>query len=173
MRRLSLGASLAIVAALAVPASAATTGVDVANFAFTPSTVHIAPGDTVAWTFRGPDLNHSVTATDGSFDSDPGTGSPLHVVGDTFSHTFDSAGTFSYFCKVHSFMKGTVVVGTGPAPTSDTEAPAVSGLKVRHRRAKFTLSEKASLKLTLKRSGGGKKSLARTGSAGANSIKLP
>jgi LPXTG-motif cell wall-anchored protein len=39
--------------------------------------------------------------------------------GDTFSHTFSTAGTVTYFCKVHGqSMSGTVVVeGDGPPPT--------------------------------------------------------
>ena len=51
-----------------------------------------------------------------SFDSDPGrTPSNLdHPPGDTFSHTFNTPGTFSYICKVHSFMTGKVIVN-GPA----------------------------------------------------------
>src|SRR3954451_22150658 len=107
MGRLFLGAGLALAGLLAVPASAATTGVDVGSFAFTPASVHIARGDTITWTFRGPDVNHSVTADDGSFDSDPGNDSPLHVPGDTFSQTLSSDGPFPCHCKIHSFMHGT------------------------------------------------------------------
>src|SRR5215213_7408094 len=141
MRRLLLGAGLTVLA-LVAPAWGATSDVDVANFAFTPSSVSIQPGDTVTWHFRGPDLNHSVTSDPGqseSFDSDPGDSSPLHSPADTFSHTFNAAGTFTYVCKVHSFMSGEVVVG-GPAggapstgggtPTSgDSSPPAISLLR--------------------------------------------
>ena len=48
---------------------------------------------------------HTVTATDGSFDS-----GDIHP-GMTFIHTF-SAGTFSYHCTYHSYMKGTVTVSS-------------------------------------------------------------
>jgi plastocyanin len=154
--------------ALGAPAHAATTGVDVANFAFKPATVSIAPGDTVTWTFKGPDLNHSVTGQ--GFDSDPGNSMPLHVIGDTFSHTFPEAGTFSYVCKVHSFMTGKVVVGTPPPP--DTTAPVIGALKVKGRKVSFSLSEAAHLKLTLKRSGAAARTSTRDGGQGANSIKL-
>jgi plastocyanin len=170
MRRLFLLVAL-LGLALAAPARAATKDVDVANFAFTPATVNIAPGDTVSWTFRGPDLNHSVTSA--TFDSDPGNSSPLHVVGDKFSHTFPDAGTFSYICKVHSFMTGKVVVGTPAAPPAgDTTAPVIRSLKVKGRRVSFSLSEAARVRVTLKRSGGTAKSSTRDASQGSNSFRL-
>jgi plastocyanin len=171
MRRLLLGAGLLFAFALAAPARAATTGVDVANFAFKPATVNVAPGDTVTWTFKGPDLNHSVTSS--TFDSDPGNSMPLHVVGDTFSHTFPDAGTFSYMCKVHSFMTGKVVVGTPSAPPPpDRTAPTITSVKVKGRKVSFSLSEDASVKLTLRRSGATAKSSTHDAGRGTNSIKL-
>jgi plastocyanin len=45
-----------------------------------------------------------VTADDASFTSDTIAG------GATFSHTFDTAGTFAYHCTIHSQMKATVTV---------------------------------------------------------------
>src|SRR6476469_4269974 len=119
-------------AALAAPAQAA--DVTIKNYSFMPSSITIAQGDTVKWTWAGPDTNHSVTAGSGqtdSFDSDP-TGTSLtinHSAGDTFSHTFNTTGTFTYFCKVHSYMTGKVTVvlpGSGPPP--DTTAPGISNL---------------------------------------------
>jgi plastocyanin len=32
------------------------------------------------------------------------------MVGDTFAHTFDSAGVFPYRCGIHANMQGLVVV---------------------------------------------------------------
>jgi plastocyanin len=65
---------------------------------------------TVTW--RNDDsVAHTVTANDGSFDS--GTLQP----GQSFSHTFTSAGTFSYYCAIHgqASMSGSVQVGGGGA----------------------------------------------------------
>src|SRR5919206_306000 len=123
MRRFVLGTCVTL-AALTAPAWGATSDVGVANFQFSPSRVDIQPGDTVTWRFAGPDTDHSVTSDPGqaeSFDSDPGNSSPLHRLGDTFSHTFTTPGTYTYFCKVHPFMTGRVVVR---APgTADTTSP--------------------------------------------------
>ena len=79
------------------------TSVTIKDFEFTPATVTIKVGGTVTWTNNGP-TTHSVTADDGSFDS--GNLSQ----GKTFSHTFQTAGTFSYHCSPHPFMKANVVV---------------------------------------------------------------
>jgi plastocyanin len=188
MRRLALGACLTL-GALTAPAWAATSDVSVANFQFSPSRVDIQPGDTVTWRFAGPDTDHSVTSDPGqaeSFDSDPGNSSPLHRLGDTFSHTFTTPGTYTYFCKVHPFMTGRVVVR---APgTADTTPPAVSSLRVRGgrkcargarrchgrpTRVSFVLSEAAGVRIAFKRRGGhSPRALKLQGDAGANSVRL-
>src|SRR3954464_2745331 len=123
MRGLITAAAIAFGVA-AAPAQAA--DVSISNFSFMPSSITIAQGDSVNWTWAGPDTNHSVTSKSGqadSFDSDPGkTPTSLdHPPGDTFSHTFNTPGTFSYICKVHSFMTGKVGVN-GP-PRSHTPPP--------------------------------------------------
>jgi plastocyanin len=188
MRRLLLGAGLTA-AMLAAPAWGATTDVQVKGYSFSPANVTVAPGDTVTWHFAGPDLNHSVTADDGSFDSDPSTSSPLHAPGDTFAHTFPTAGTFSYHCKVHSFMTGKVVVsapGTGPPP--DTRDARITGLAVKggrsckgagrkcHKKAtsvSFKSDEAGSVKLSFKRSKGhSPKPLTKAMRFGANKLSL-
>src|SRR5690349_3136872 len=120
MRGLITPAVLVALGAAAAPAHAA--DVTIKNDSFMPSSITITQGDAVKWTWAGPDTNHSVTASSGqaeSFDSDPtGTAFTInHSTGDTFSHTFNATGSFTYFCKVHSFMKGTVKVvlpGSGP-----------------------------------------------------------
>ena len=122
-----------IVALTVAPAWAATSDVEVRNNSFAPQTVQIDPGDTVRWVFKG--SNHSVTADDGQseqFESDPGEPFPVHPMDDTFEHTFNSAGRFTHFCRVHaSSMKGTVGVGgeEEPPPAGDTTAPGVSSLE--------------------------------------------
>jgi plastocyanin len=84
-------------------AAAKSASVAIKDFEFTPATVTIAVGGTVTWTNNGPST-HTVAADDGSFDRG-------HLSqGKTFSHTFQTAGTFSYHCGIHPFMKATVIV---------------------------------------------------------------
>jgi plastocyanin len=77
--------------------------VEVKGFAFSPPQLSVRVGDKVTWRFAD-SATHTVTADDGSFDSGG------HSSGETFDHTFETAGTFSYHCTIHGSMKGTVAV---------------------------------------------------------------
>jgi plastocyanin len=88
---------------------AAANAVTISDDAFNPTGNTVTAGTTVTWTTTG-SHGHTVTADDGSFDSDSnGSGATL-ATGSTFTHTFAAAGTFAYHCKVHSSMHGTVTV---------------------------------------------------------------
>src|ERR1044071_77381 len=101
-------------------ASATTVDVTVApggDLVFSPSSVTIHPGDTVRWTWGA--SGHSSTsgvpgAPNGIWDSG------ILSQGATFSHTFNSTGTFPYYCTPHGGccgMVGTVNVVSGSTPT--------------------------------------------------------
>jgi plastocyanin len=98
-------------------------------FCFVPSSVTIHPGDTVQWSWSS--SGHTSTAgTPGSPNGlwDSGFLNP----GQTFSHTFNTAGSFPYYCTAHGQccgMVGTVTVSSPtPTPTpTPTPAPAMLG----------------------------------------------
>lgn len=75
--------------------------------AFAPAVLRVSPGTTVTWEWTGRGGAHNVVAEDGSFQSQL-TGSE----GTTFSHAFESEGTYKYVCTPHRSMgmKGVVVV---------------------------------------------------------------
>jgi len=107
-------AGSALVSSLARPATAHAandTSVTISDFQFTPATITIHVGDTVTWTNHGPSA-HTATANDGSFN----TG--VLQKGHSASHTFTTAGTFTYICQIHPFMHGTVVVLANTASTT-------------------------------------------------------
>lgn len=80
---------------------AAAIGID--NFKFSPDSLEVAVGTEVTWTNM--ELSpHTVVAEDGSFESE-NLGD-----GDTFSYTFETAGTFPYICGIHTSMMGEIVV---------------------------------------------------------------
>lgn len=80
--------------------------VSIANFAFDPPTLEIAVGTTVTWT-NNDSAPHTATSTDDVWDSN------ILNTGETFSDTFDDAGTFDYICSLHPNMTGQIVVA-GP-----------------------------------------------------------
>jgi plastocyanin len=102
--------------------SAATAHVSIVDFGYSPATITVSVGATVTWTNTGTVI-HSVTADGGAFDSSPScpTG-PCINPGSSFSHVFATAGTFTYHCRVHSNMHGTVIVTAAAAPTTTTQA---------------------------------------------------
>jgi plastocyanin len=79
------------------------TTVEINNFMFTPKTLTVPVGTTVTWKFDD-STQHTVTANDKSFTSQA-LGS-----GQTYTHTFTSAGTVDYHCSIHPFMTGTILV---------------------------------------------------------------
>ena len=93
------GLPLAGPAATAPPA----TTVHIKNFMFVPATVTVLVGATI--TFVNDDQEpHTVTSNDKSFDSEG------LDTNQKFNHTFAKAGTYLYFCEVHPYMHGTVIV---------------------------------------------------------------
>jgi halocyanin-like protein len=75
------------------------------EYVFAPAAIKISPGTTVTWKWIG-DGTHNVVASDEQFNS----GSPES--GATFEHTFETSGTFYYYCAPHKSMgmKGAVIV---------------------------------------------------------------
>lgn len=74
------------------------------NIAFNPQEKSVPVGTTVKWINKD-DVDHTVTSSDGLFDSGNIAG------GETYEYTFDSTGTYDYVCTLHSGMTGTVIVG--------------------------------------------------------------
>jgi len=77
---------------------------------FEPATLTVSTGTTVTWT-NGDSTLHTVTS--GSAESgNSGTefDSSYLAAGKTFQHQFGAAGTFDYYCTLHPWMKGKVVV---------------------------------------------------------------
>jgi plastocyanin len=113
LNRLGVSTALIALALLAAPAaqtesavganaaaSAAKT-VQIKGFAFKPATVKVERGSQVAFA-NSSGVAH--TATGAGFDT------KRIAPGKSAAVRFKKAGTFAYHCKIHSFMKGKVVV---------------------------------------------------------------
>ncbi len=86
--------------------TAETDTVSIANYAYAPAAIKIKKGTKVTWTNKD-GVGHTVTSDN---DSKEVFDSPLLEKDQTFSYTFNQAGTFHYHCQPHPYMKGSVEV---------------------------------------------------------------
>jgi len=99
----------AFAAEVSVPAGTSVPGCEETNKCWLPAEISIGVGETVTWS-NDDTAAHTVTSgsavdgPDGNFDSS------LFLAGTTFSWKADTAGEFPYFCMVHPWMAGTVIV---------------------------------------------------------------
>ena len=102
-------ATVWLAAAVTTVAPAAAAGsahaVTMANYAFAPAALTVHVGDTVTWT-NTDQAPHNVVTTSGP----TSITSPTLATHQSWSFTFTTPGTYKYFCYVHPFMTGTVVV---------------------------------------------------------------
>jgi len=80
------------------------TTVSIKDFAFDPATVTVNVGAAVTWVNQD-SAPHTVTSDSGG-ELSSGTLSN----GQSYSHTFNAKGTYTYHCGIHRSMKGTVNV---------------------------------------------------------------
>ena len=93
--------------------------VEIVNFAYAPQELTIRVGDTVTWTNLDV-VAHTATSTSGAFDS-----GDLEQ-GESYSLTFDAAGTYDYLCTPHPSMTGRIIV-LEAAPAATPAPPAAGG----------------------------------------------
>jgi plastocyanin len=126
---LAVPLALAVVAASGNPAASHGNGldvviVDVVDFAYQPQTLTIHVGDTVQWN-NADDVDHTATSVDGA----PAAFDVYLAAGAWGSFTFETAGTYDYFCIPHPTMTGTIVVEPAHEEDeagADSEVPDVA-----------------------------------------------
>ena len=102
---------------VSLPAGSGAPGCDETDECYIPYKVTVHPKDKVVWS-NDDTAAHTVTSgmpgtPDGIFDSS------IFMAGTTFSHTFDTLGEYPYFCIVHPWMKGSVLVTVGGGMEKD------------------------------------------------------
>ena len=101
-----LAAAAAILLGAAAPNARAATPaqtVEIAGFAFKPAVLTVAAGSSVTFVNRDQEA-HTVVAQNGAFNS-----SGLDT-NDRWTVRLPKPGTYRYFCSLHPYMKGTIVV---------------------------------------------------------------
>ncbi len=109
MKSILLAAALLAGATLAASAAQPKYTVHIRNFAFSPATLKVHAGDSVTFV-NDDDEAHTVTATNKSFDS-AGLDSKQ-----SWTVTLRKLGAYTYFCALHPYMKGSIVVTSGKTP---------------------------------------------------------
>ena len=77
--------------------------VSISDFKFVPRVLTIAPGETVTWS-NDDGAPHAIAFKGGA------AGSDTLFAGKTFSRTFDKAGSYDYYCGIHNYMTGQIIV---------------------------------------------------------------
>jgi nitrite reductase (NO-forming) len=77
---------------------------------YDPTPAKVKTSTTITWT-NDDTLPHTVTS--GNADTGPSGEFDSGIVmgAGSFTHTFDKAGTFDYYCALHPYMRGQVIVG--------------------------------------------------------------
>ncbi|CAN5459611.1 hypothetical protein BH10ACT11_BH10ACT11_02310 [soil metagenome] len=116
-------------------ADASNRQIAISNYRWSDPEIQIDKGEHVTWNWIGPDTMHSVTGTsanDLQWDSDPQTNQPRHKLGDNYRVTFDQPGVYTFHCKLHSTVKGEVVVSNTPGdPVSEPDPVPKSQVDVK------------------------------------------
>lgn len=92
---------------------------------FYPNIINISPGETVTWTNN--DRTGHTTTSGQPTDNRIGTvwDSSLVKSGGTYSFTFHNEGDYKYFCEVHPWMTGEVIVSGSPIAEFGSLAPII------------------------------------------------
>jgi plastocyanin len=101
--RIVLGASVAAGGWKAARAEEPAVVVNIDNFTFSPAAVTVKPGTVVTWTNRD-DIPHVVVMQALKLRS------KVLDTAESFTHRFERPGSFDYFCALHPYMKGKVIV---------------------------------------------------------------
>jgi predicted secreted protein with PEFG-CTERM motif len=134
MKTIAIGSILAIFAVMAtvpafadhvtvdvtIPAGSATPGCESTNECYIDAEVTIDAGSEVVWSNED-SASHTVTSGDPKNGPDGIFDSGLFLSGQTFSHMFEEEGEFPYFCLVHPWMQGAVIVQAAGEEHTDEE----------------------------------------------------
>ena len=84
--------------------------ITISGFAFAPATLKVSAGETVTWV-NDDGAPHSVALKDGP-------ASDILMPAKSYSSKFDEVGNYDYFCSIHPYMTGKIVVTERQAVTA-------------------------------------------------------
>ena len=129
MKYISVSGSFSLLAGLifvsVIPMEAATYNVSVNGSHFSPATLTIELGDTVVWENLENNFSHTTTSTLPFFNANYWRGFMVDQF-DTFAHTFNNVGTFTYYDELDSGTGSVTVILPAP-PGIVLESPRKVG----------------------------------------------
>jgi plastocyanin len=87
-----------------------TNSISMRDFEFEPSVIRVEPGTTVTWTNQGENAHTVVSLASDEYEEGELFNSGMIQPGQTFTHTFQEAGEYQYYCDLHPQMRGRVMV---------------------------------------------------------------
>ena len=76
--------------------------ISISGFAFSPPILEVSPGETVTWV-NDDGAPHRIALKDG-------TASEILMPAKSYSSKFEQVGNYDYFCSIHPYMTGKIVV---------------------------------------------------------------
>lgn len=93
---------------IVMPTKSSRPGCEIKDSCYIPSVLTIRVGESVSW--QNQDVAYH-TVTSGLYDNPDGLFNSGHLdPNQSFSITFDKKGTFNYYCALHPWMKGKIIV---------------------------------------------------------------
>ncbi|MGQ0376400.1 MAG: cupredoxin domain-containing protein [Nitrososphaerota archaeon] len=112
-----------------IPSSASMSKCKSVNSCFSPTTLVISKGDSVVW--KNKDSLAAHTVTNGKINSNYGNifdSGPLKK-DRSFNFKFTKSGAYPYFCTIHPWMNGEVIVEDASKTSSEDELKYKKGKK--------------------------------------------
>ena len=114
-----VGFDYAFAATVSISQGTSVPGCEATNECFIPYEITIDVGEQVTWS-NDDTAAHTVTAGSAADGPSQAFDSSLFMAGTTFTFQFDEEGDFPYFCMVHPWMEGIVVVQEAGAEEDDS-----------------------------------------------------
>ncbi len=116
---------------------------------FIPATLTVSVGDTIVFANNDTAAHTSTAGTpadgpSGAWDSS------MVMTGQSYSVTLDTAGTYPYFCMVHPWMEGTIIVqeGSSAQPSTNSTSTTTTPIELTFETDKATYSGSTSIFVT-------------------------
>jgi len=94
---------------VSIPKGTSTPGCDIKSLCYIPDPITVNVDDVVEWTNRD-SVSHTVSSGSQKNGADGIIYSGLMQPDKVFAFSFDESGTFPYFCTIHPWMEGLIIV---------------------------------------------------------------